>query len=351
MTRAGHQQVTSPPISAGKEIRRAGQRYLVLANQIPLTPPPFFAIASPYGASQVVDSSCSSVESFPRNYTRPARWHYRRSTPRPTSRKHRSFWKRRPRGSQTCISRRPILLRVSLQNLAWIARAYKSERFDTLGGSDLGSPLLSVGDWNIYHAGIRWRKGSEGCGGVIYKRYMNADLLLAFQAVDPLKALGQSFKHTLYDTSITDGRCAFTDRSSCLKIKVVQDKVLRTLAIPKSLRTKPLKLIHCDTVGRWSDQTITCCHDHTSTIKMKLEPRSDPDDKGIYFIKITLQQESKLCQLDPSLARFDFHLKGSNIGNFCAWVRRLWCRPSVSQRIDTKRTRDIAELDLPFLEQ
>jgi hypothetical protein len=134
----------------------------------------------------------------------------------------------------------------------------------------------------------------------------------------------------------------------------VQDKVLRSLAIPKRLRTKPIKLTRCNTVGPWSDQTITCCHDHyTSTIRMKLEPRSDPDDKGIYFLKITLQQETKLYQSDPSLARFDFHLKGSNIGNFwiCAWVRRLWCRPSVSQRIDIKRTPDIAELDLPFLEQ
>jgi hypothetical protein len=72
------------------------------------------------------------------------------------------------------------------------------ERFETLGGSDLGTPLLSIGDWNIYHAGIRWRVIREGGGeGVIRKLYANADLLLAFEAADPLKVLGQSVEHTV----------------------------------------------------------------------------------------------------------------------------------------------------------
>jgi hypothetical protein len=139
-------------------------------------------------------------------------------------------------------------------------------------------------------------------------------------------------------------------------LEIIQDKVLRSDAVAKILWTNPLQLMDCHPVGQWSKQTITCAYDKIRTMQMTLEPRPNRDDKGIYFVAITLQQESKLDLSDPSIVKFDFHLKGATVNTtdwaqICALLRRLWFRSPVSKRIDNERTPEIARLELPFLEQ
>jgi hypothetical protein len=153
---------------------------------------------------------------------------------------------------------------------------------------------------------------------------------------------------------MTDNSVTFPDRISYLKIKIVQDKVVRTHTIPCELWTDNLRLVHCGTKGRWSEQTIKAATDSdTSEIFLKLDPRSNPGDKGIYFLYITVEQHRALPLSNTEVAKFDFHLKGSTIGRhpICAWVRRLWSWPSISQRIDNERTPEIAQMELPFVEQ
>jgi hypothetical protein len=61
------------------------------------------------------------------------------------------------------------------------------------GAPNLGSPLLSVGGWNVYHAGIEWMKADEKHNDG--KQRTKAVLLLAFRAVHPLKVTGESRVH------------------------------------------------------------------------------------------------------------------------------------------------------------
>lgn len=60
------------------------------------------------------------------------------------------------------------------------------------GAPKLGSPLLSVGGWNIYHAGIEWMKSNQYWNN---QRPTKAVLLLAIQAVHPRIVLGKSTAH------------------------------------------------------------------------------------------------------------------------------------------------------------
>lgn len=136
----------------------------------------------------------------------------------------------------------------------------------------------------------------------------------------------------------------------------MQDKVLRASVVPERLRTQGLDLVYAELKGRWSKQTLTIDAYRDLKMYLKFEPRPDLDDKGIYFLSITLQQVSKLNDSEPDLVKFDFHLKGSTMDTvdrrpICAWIRRLWCRSSVSKRIDNDRTPEMAKLVLPFLEQ
>lgn len=100
-------------------------------------------------------------------------------------------------------------------------------------------------------------------------------------------------------------------------------------------------------------KTIKSAKDsNTLEIFLKMQPRSNPDDKGTYYFYIEVQQDCTLPYSDPDVDRFDFHLEASTIRRYLTWdwVRRLWSWPSVSERIDNERTPKIAKLELPFLE-
>jgi hypothetical protein len=156
-----------------------------------------------------------------------------------------------------------------------------------------------------------------------------------------------------YCLTLTVVSSTFQDRVSCLKFRIVQDKVIRSSSIPRELWTRPLKLDRSGAIGRWSEQTIKDVgYRDTSEIFLKLEPKSNPDDQGIYFFSITLEQACTLPPSNPEIAKFDFHLEASTIGRhlICDWIRRLWSWPIVSERIDNERTLDseVAKLVLQY---
>lgn len=92
-------------------------------------------------------------------------------------------------------------------------------------GPNLGSPLLSVGGWNVHHAGIEWMKADEKYNDG--KQRTKAVLRLAFQAVHPRKVVGECQLHKrLNDGSLSslprqDLMLATTNRagqgSSCIR--------------------------------------------------------------------------------------------------------------------------------------
>lgn len=145
------------------------------------------------------------------------------------------------------------------------------------------------------------------------------------------------------------------DTNSMFKIDVVEDGVISNSSVPFSAANcSDFEVTCCTALGKWSKEmvTVTCNGPSTGSVFLKVEPKCDPEDPGIYTIRINLRKTYKYNI--SGRTRFSFHLRGSTIrpDAACLGYRESpWTNRTASQRVDNNRSQEAAAKDLRVLKK
>jgi hypothetical protein len=180
----------------------------------------------------------------------------------------------------------------------------------------MSSPLFSIGEWDVHHAGIAWPERESHCNSVV-----EATLLLALQPTNPQSPPRECPTCRPVATVVLeeDRSHRVAETVSMLKIEVIEDDVVRNGLLPAPVRSMPVEIVDCEAVGRWSQEQLTL-GDDGNQVFIRIDPSYHEEDKGIYFVRLHLRHHLEI-RLSPRW--FDFRRQSLRDGSpkLLAWLR------------------------------